>query len=251
MKENKKALVIKFGGSSATNAEGADREYLQSFLTSIEEYLSGFEKIGLIIGGGKRIRLLQETVATNYEKDMIAREAMWEHAETLREIAQEIGLDPVDQVPHSLEELKLLQTQEGRTVTSSWLKDGQSSDTSAILMAEMWLEEGYEALVVILSNVAHIYTADPKKDYLARPIAVSSVQNLVDEKVLSQDKFIPGMSVTIDPVAVSILTSLGDGAPSIFFGDSADVDGVASFLQGEDVESGTVLDPSIKETKYS
>lgn len=254
MQEKQKALVIKFGGSVATNIEGANEHYLRNFFEHLGlDVLSSVDRLGLLIGGGPRVRELQKSVSTNYEKDMIAREAMWEHAESLRTVAEELGLDPTEAVPHSSKELlEMLPDLENKTVVASWLKDGQSSDASAISLAEAWVNQGYEAAVVILSNVAHIFTADPKKDDSAKPISYSSVDQLVKEGVLIDDpsKFTPGMSVTIDPIAVRTLKDMRDEAPTVFFGNSESYDDVRSFLIGESIQSGTILDPAQNNTEY-
>ena len=95
MRNTEKAITLKLGGSEATSAEGANYEYLYSFIDQIANTLNTFDKIGLIIGGGPRIRVLQKTVDTDYEKDMIAREAMWGHAETLSEVASNLGFEKI------------------------------------------------------------------------------------------------------------------------------------------------------------
>lgn len=248
-----RALILKFGGSSATNMEGANTEYLSSFLGGILDLLQAYDRVGVIIGGGPRIRELQKTVETNTEKDLIAREALWEHAEQLRKVAEDLGLETFPNIPHSPAEVHLaLQEQMEKVIAVSWLNEGQSTDASAVFLAEEWKDQGYEAVIVILSNVLHIFTADPKSNPDAAPIQSSSVSLLVKEGVLLNDpeKFRPGMNVTIDPVAVSHLEKQGKKAPAVFFGDSQDITGVRQFLSGENPETGTVLRPDIRQTSY-
>lgn len=252
MRNTEKAITLKLGGSEATSAEGANYEYLYSFIDQIANTLNTFDKIELIIGGGPRIRVLQKTVDTDYEKDMIAREAMWGHAETLSEVASNLGFEKIA-VARSLDEaIALANDDETRVITMSWLKSGQSSDASSILLAREWWNQEYETFIVILSNVLNIFTADPKKNDNTRAIASSSIDNLVTEGVIlnNPDQFVPGMNVPIDPVAISLLQQLGSSAPDVFFGSGNDTEGVLSFLKGRKPETGTVLSTRNKVTAY-
>jgi uridylate kinase len=206
-----------------------------------------------VIGGGPRIRELQNQVKTDYDKDMIARAALWEHAQQLGEVAAEQGWSYVPIVPRSTgEATRLMQTQREFALALSWLQAGQSTDATAILAADIWRERFRDALVVILSNVAAIYTADPKVDRQARPIRAASVDLLVAQGILqnSVEQFKPGMRATIDPVAVNHLQRMGSQAPSVFFGQAQDINGVRQFLLHHQVQSGTYLDPHIPEIKY-
>ncbi|PWU24142.1 hypothetical protein C5B42_00575 [Candidatus Cerribacteria bacterium 'Amazon FNV 2010 28 9'] len=248
-----KALVLKFGGSGATTIEGANVEYLTSFLSSLVDVFSQYERIGLIIGGGPRIRSLQKTVNTDYEKNMIAREALWEHAEQLLDVIIELGLEAVPVIPHSIDEaIQIINLQLGKVVVLSWLKEGQSTDASAIFLADEWQFQGYEATIVILSNVTHIFTSDPKIDPQAKSIQSSNVKALVEQNILVDDPlaFKPGMNVTIDPVAVAHLLEMEDNAPKIFFGDYKDAESVRAFLLGLVPQNGTILSTQCVKTIY-
>lgn len=240
---HERAIVIKFGGSYATTMEGANREYLHSFLAELIGLLQDYQRIGLVIGGGPRIRALQQTVDGDHQKNMIAREALWEHAEDLKSVIEELGF-AAEPVPHDFAAaLETLAHQTSPVVVVSWLADGQSTDTSAVTLAETWQTQGYEAVIVILSNVANIFTADPRVIPDAQPITHSSVQHLVEEGVLLNDPatFKPGMSVTIDPVAVSRLEAMGEKAPSVWFGNGADKEGVKEFIRHGRAQTGTTL----------
>lgn len=252
--ERRPGLVLKFGGSSATNMEGANFEYLRWFFASLNLDLAAlFARAALVIGGGPRIRELQKKGKSDYDKDMIAREALWQHAAQLGQVATEQGLTCLPRVPRSTPEaIALMETQREFALALSWLQAGQSTDTAAIVAAEVWRQRFREALVVILSNVAAIYTADPKLDHQAQPIRVSSINLLVAQGVLqnSPDQFKPGMSVTIDPVAVQHLQQMGRQAPAVFFGHAEDIAGVREFLLRRPLQSGTYLDPHMPATQY-
>lgn len=253
MKE-KKALVIKFGGSEATGMEGARKDYLYDFLQSIgSDVFDTYDHIGLVIGGGPRVRALQANVEGDTAKNLVAREVMWEHAETLRDVANAVGLQTVASVPHSPEEMyDLLNTDKSQTIVMSWLKDRQSSDASSILLLEKWAQEIRTAEIVILSNVAYIFTHNPNEVTTARAIIRSNVNQLVRERVLSDDpnSFKPGDHVVIDPVAVSILVRNNNKQIPLFFSHGNNPGDVGKFLTGEQPHYGTLLHNKYSKTVY-
>ncbi|MEP7166362.1 MAG: hypothetical protein ABI758_00105 [Candidatus Woesebacteria bacterium] len=254
MSAKEKACVIKIGGSGATDMNGASKPNLIALLTEIGiPELSKYSRLALGIGGGPRVRALQATKETDHEKDMVARDVMWEHAEDLLAVAASLGLVTVPGIPHSPEEMMhIARNQKQPVVAMSWLKDKQSSDTSALMLAMEWQRQGYDTELVILSNVLHIFTADPKHDPEARPISRSSVPLLVKENVLIDDpeKFRPGMNVTIDPVAVSHLVRQENEKLDLMFTGMSNGRNVNAFLSGYEPDMGTVLRPSIEQTVY-
>lgn len=248
------AIIFKFGGSSATTMEGTNKDYIRSFFSALKMDLPKlYDRIILVIGGGPRIRALQETVEGDSAKNLIAREALWEHAQALLEVSKEFGWDVTPVVPHSAEEAeKMIASKKDGVMAMSWLRDGQSTDASAVLAARGLQEAGYGVTMVMLSNINRIFTADPKKDPQAKPISVTSVPLLVNEGVFIDDPkaFKPGMHIALDPVAVSLLNGYGDTAPTIFFCHGADTKNTHAYLTGETFHDGTLLDPQQKKTRY-
>lgn len=252
MREN--SLVIKFGGSQATSIEGAKADYLYGFLNSLgTSLLNSYAHIGLVIGGGPRARALQAQVKGVSQKNLVTRQVMWEHAETLADVSRSLGLSTVKDVPHSPEEMDhILRSDKARVVALSWLQDGQSSDASSISLAEIWMKEIHSAQVVILSNVAYIFTNNPNVVATARAITRSNVRQLVKEGVLTDDprSFIPGDHVVIDPVAVSRLVRNENIAIPLYFGHGADPVNVKVFLNGMQTNKGTILNKKYVRTEY-
>lgn len=253
MKE--RALIIKFGGSVATTPDGANKDYLRSFLKGLGlDLLRSYQRVGLVIGGGSRVRALQKGLETDYQKDMIAQGALWEHAQDLLSVAGEVGLETVDRIPHSrTEAYQMVAHQQKPVLAMSWVTTGQSTDAAAVMLSEMWQQRQYKAEIVILSNVFHILTGDPKQDITARPIRSSSVERLVEEGVLidNPDDYKSGMNVTIDPVAVRNLLVMNEQIPSLFFGHANDIASVIAYLLGKIPENGTVLKPTNLSTVYA
>ncbi len=249
-----RAIVIKFGGSAATNEDGANREYLLNFFAALgKDFTKRFAHAAFVIGGGPRVRRLQAQVETQAEKDVVGMQALREHAAQMNEVIRESGFSTEIHVPHDVKSATdLFCRQEEFAITLGGLQIGQSTDTVGVTAAELFAMRGLEAQIVILSNVWRMFTADPRVDESARPIKESNVTTLVQEGVLLDDpgKFRSGMNVTIDPVATSRLQAQKTEAPAVFFGHAEDFESIQRFLRGKKPENGTLLHPSITETIY-
>jgi uridylate kinase len=82
----------------------------------------------------------------------------------------------------------------GRILVASGWKPGFSTDFDAVVLAER-----FQANTVInLSNIAKVYTADPKKDRNARPIDTLS---WAEFRAMVGEGWSPGSNLPFDPVA--------------------------------------------------
>jgi len=91
---------------------------------------------------------------------------------------------------------------EGRVLVAAGWKPGFSSDYDAVLLAERFKAKE----VLNLSNIAQVYTSDPKKDPQAKPLAAVS---WADFRGLVGDEWVPGKNVPFDPVASRRASELG------------------------------------------
>lgn len=255
MNKEHKALVLKFGGSNAVEDNGANAEYLFRFLTAIGvKKLQTYEKLGLVIGGGQRVRTLQMQHDDSTQKDLAARNMLWEHATTLLTVAKMVGLSVDSRIPHDVEEMDhILQTQKHQVLSMNWVKAGQSTDATAMILLDRWARMGYEANMVILSNVTYIYTGDPKIQTDAKPIKFAGIESLISNGVVvnDPDKFVPGMNTTIDPVAVRIYQTLEQYFPLLYFGHSLHPHAVFTFLNGMIPHIGTLVSTGNHEIEYA
>jgi len=237
------ALVFKVGGSMVINEQGANTEYLADCLSPFIDVFSQFDHLAFVIGGGIRVRILQKTVSSDAEKDEVGIRATHEHADQLRQVLLGFGLRPASTIPTSPDEAKQLMAEEPCVVMGG-LQIGQSTDAVAAFAFHRFCQAGYDAQLILLSNVDHIYTADPKKDAQAKPIYSADIDDLVRQRVLINDpqEWIPGMNITIDPVAVGLLqrTRTNRAAP-IFFTGADNAEGIMAFLGQHVTQSGTTL----------
>lgn len=252
MSKTPKALVIKFGGSNAINEQGANLDYLRSFLSHFVDEFSKYEKIAFVIGGGIRCRILQQEVSDKDEKDQVGIQSTWDHASQLREIVAQLGLEPAPSHPHSVDEAREM-LEKYDVLVMGGLQIGQSTDAVAAYAAHRFAQQGYEPYLVVLSNVEKIYDKDPNKKADAKPIRKSCVPTLVKEGVLVDDpqSWVPGMAITIDPVAVNLLQNeQGDQIVPLYFGHGDDWENALHFTKGETLSNGTRLIPQQKQTVF-
>jgi uridylate kinase len=78
-------------------------------------------------------------------------------------------------------------------VASGW-KPGFSTDNDAVLLAERFAAK----VVINLSNIEKVYTADPRTDPTAQPLDAISWE---DFRALVGDEWAPGKNTPFDPVA--------------------------------------------------
>jgi uridylate kinase len=195
--------VISLGGSIVA-PESIDTEYLRDFSGLVRDYLSENEKRRLIIvvGGGGFARLYQKAcrevvpAIDSDSLDWIGIMATRLNAQLLKGIFNELCPQDVVTDPSKAELFS------GRILVAAGWKPGFSTDYDAVLLAERFGAE----LVVNLTNIAKVYTADPKLDPGARPIDTIS---WADFRKIVGDEWVPGKNAPFDPVASRHAAKIG------------------------------------------
>ena len=232
--------VLSLGGSIVA-PEGPDPAFLSSFMALVREHLAvdGERRLILVVGGGGPARLWQRA----YREASLARESGgkaedhdaqdWIGVMATRLNAQLVKallgpLSPQDVVtdPTSLSMFM------GRVLVAAGWKPGFSTDYDAVLLAERF---GAERLLN-LSNIAKVYTADPRVDPAARPIDSIS---WADFRAIVGDEWSPGKNVPFDPVATRKASELG---LEVICAAGRDLDNLRRILDGEDFV-GTRIGP--------
>lgn len=242
----KKALVVKFGGSAAVNEHGIDVDYFHSFFDQLQnDILATFAHAAFVIGGGDRAREVQQKFVKNTDKDEAGIRITQEHAVQLNEVLRSRGISVADTIPKSEKEMKTAITEITTfALALGGMKAGQSTDAVTIAAAELFQESLGEALVVILSNVAKIFTSDPKTHPAAKGIRRAQIGQLIRDGVLFDDQrnWEPGLKSPIDPIAVRKLSRKKGGSfIPVFFGHARDTDNIRRFLLGKKTTDGTTL----------
>jgi uridylate kinase len=196
--------VLSLGGSIVA-PEGPDPAFLAAFKALIVEYLEADPERRLIfvVGGGGPARLWQKAyrevagnAATDSDADWIGVMATRLNAQLVKAALghycpQDVIVDP------TAVELFM-----GRVLVAAGWKPGWSTDYDAVLLAERFDADE----VLNLSNIAKVYTADPRVDPKATPIDSIS---WADFRAIVGEEWSPGKNLPFDPIATKKAAKLG------------------------------------------
>ncbi len=191
-------LVLALGGS-LLRPEESERH---AWLSSLANLLLGCEgSIGIVVGGGAAAREAIELAIGMGENDLatldeIGIAATRVNASIVSQILQDAGLDVLAGIPSDVASaVKGLEAHS--VVVMGGTRPGHTTDNVAIRLAI----EAKAARCLIATNVAYVYSSDPKVDSGARPIesmTLSELQDIVGPPVHGK----AGGSSVIDPIGV-------------------------------------------------
>lgn len=195
--------VISLGGSIVA-PDGVDADFIAAFITLLKEELASEEKrrFILVVGGGGPARRYQQAYRAivqngqDEQADWIGIMATRLNAQLLKAVlgdlcSQDVVTDPSQVGPFV-----------GRVLVAAGWKPGFSTDFDAVLLAERFQADK----VINLSNIAKVYTDDPRKNPEAKPIDSIS---WADFRALVGDDWVPGKNVPFDPVASRHAAKIG------------------------------------------
>jgi uridylate kinase len=229
--------VISLGGSIAA-PNGVDVNFLKNFSSLIRSILEGDSKRRFIfvVGGGGPARqwqnayreIIESTSDTggirDEEADWIGIMATRLNAQLIKAImgewcTQEVVTNPAELAPLT-----------GYVLVAAGWKPGFSTDYDAVLLAERFGAD----MVINLSNIEKVYTADPKTDPSARPIDKIT---WADFRLMTGDEWVPGKNVPFDPVASRHAEKIG---LKVICAAGKNLENLKKILLGEDF-TGTVI----------
>ncbi len=187
--------VISLGGSIIVPGE-VDTSFLSQFNTALRSYLgeNKSRKAILVCGGGAPARLYQQALKAIHP-DVEAEELDWLGIRATHINGQLIKAMFADLCPDSLVINPTGHISfKGQVLVAAGWKPGFSTDTDAVLLAERFGGK----LVVNLSNIAKVYTGDPKIDPDAKPLDAIT---WAEFRQMVGETWIPGKNTPFDPVA--------------------------------------------------
>lgn len=214
--------------------DAVDTAFLKSFYQLIRRWLdeSTGRRVVLITGGGAPARVYQQAYRAVVDRpdvdrqDWIGIAATRLNAALVQAVFSEECSDPVVTDPTADFEWT------GRVLVASGWKPGFSTDFDAVMLAER-----FDAKTVInLSNIAQVYTDDPKKNPNARPLATISWPEF--QKIVGTE-WNPGLNAPFDPVASKKASELG---LSVYVASGKDLPNLDKILRSESF-FGTVIAP--------
>jgi uridylate kinase len=230
--------VISLGGSIIA-PDKVDVAFLRAFRKAILEYLEAEaeRRMILVCGGGGPAReyqgayraVLSEGGRTETEpeaQDWLGIAATRLNAELMRFLFQPLCPERVVNDPTSVVVFP------GRVLVASGWKPGFSTDYDAVLLAERF----QAGRLINLSNIARVYSADPKTDPNAKPLDHLSWAEL---QAMVGKTWTPGSNAPFDPVATEHAARIG---LQVVVAAGRNIDNLKKILNGEPFE-GTTIGP--------
>jgi len=223
--------IISLGGSIIAPNE-PDIEFIKQFVTIIKEYINGNKnrKLIFVVGGGGPARLYQNAAkelrseTSPSELDWIGIMATRLNSQLVKTVFGELCQNDVVTDPTADFDFK------GSILLAAGWKPGFSTDNDAVLLAERFGAKS----VINLSNIAKIYSDDPKKN----PDAVALDSLTWDEykKMVGTD-WTPGKNVPFDPVATKKAAKLG---LKVITAAGRKLDNLKNILEGKEFEGSII-----------
>jgi len=231
--------VISLGGSIVAPQE-PDAAFISSFRKLAVEYLQGSEdrRLIIVVGGGGPARIWQkalrdaagaapDTSEGAMAQDWIGIMATRLNAQLIKAVfgslcPQDVVIDPTA--------VNLFM---GRVMVAAGWKPGFSTDNDAVLLAEKF----GAGEVLNLSNIAKVYTDDPRTNPDARPIDAIS---WADFRKIVGDSWTPGKNLPFDPVATKRAAEL---KLRVVCAAGRDLENLKAILEGRKDFTGTVIGP--------
>ena len=227
--------VLSVGGSIVA-PDKPDTEFLHKFSVTVRKWLAedGSRKLIMVIGGGGPARAYQNAYkdvckesgagVSNDEADWIGIAATRLNAQFVKAVFSDLCPNPVVYDPTAAELFT------GQVLIAAGWKPGFSTDNDAVLLAEKFSGR----LVVNLSNIAKVYTDDPKTNPGAKPIDSISWEDFIK---ITGSEWIPGKNTPFDPVASVRAQKAGI---RVICAAGKDIENLENILNGKEF-NGTII----------
>jgi len=225
----KAPVIISLGGSLIVPKTGIDTAFLRRFKAFIAKRVSKGERFVLICGGGATARQYQKAAKavgqlSREDVDWIGIHSTRLNAHLLRTIFQRLAHMTVIKNP-----LAPPRFREPVLIAAGW-KPGWSTDYCATLLASSL----GATTVLNLSDIDHVYSADPRKDPKARPLEYIGWKAF---RRMVGNRWDPGANVPFDPVAAKMAERIGLEVKMI---EGHSLDEIGKALDGKPFK-GTVI----------
>ncbi len=185
---------------------GPNISFLKKFRKFLlQEFKKGFRFI-IVIGGGKTARAYQKSASQvvrikDYDLDWIGIHATRLNAHLLRTIFEKEAYPVVIDHDPEKEEVQVLRSSNKQLFFASGWRPGWSTDYIAVRLAQKFGTKK----VIIAKDTPFVYDSDPKKNGNAKAIKEISWQ---DYRKIIPEKWTPGLSSPVDPVATRLAEKL-------------------------------------------
>ncbi|MGD9926977.1 MAG: UMP kinase [Sphaerochaeta sp.] len=223
--------VISLGGSIIA-PDKVDHAFLKELNSALKAYLKEDKsrKIILVCGGGAPARVYQNAMreinpdVESEELDWLGIRATHINGQLLKAMFHEFCTDNLITDPTGHINFQ------GQVLVAAGWKPGFSTDNDAVILAERF--EG--RLIINLSNIAKVYTDDPKKNPEAKPLDSIS---WADYRTMVGENWTPGKNSPFDPIASKRAEKMH---MEVVCADGRNIENTMNILYGRKYE-GTII----------
>ncbi|MFP4377831.1 MAG: UMP kinase [Spirochaetales bacterium] len=223
--------VLSLGGSIAV-PDHIDADFIKNFVGVLRDIVkeSPRRKFVVVVGGGKTARRYQQAARDVAESedpdalDQIGIASTHLNAQVMRAACGPLCKDQVFINPTKIVDIA------GSILIGGGWKPGFSTDAVAVYAAER-----LGAMQLInLSNIAQVYTADPKVDRDAKPLERLRWPEMLE---IVGTEWIPGKNTPLDPTAAKRSAEIG---LAVIVADGRDMDNLRRILTGQQFVGTTI-----------
>ncbi|CAI8222533.1 MAG: Uridylate kinase [Methanobacteriota archaeon] len=230
------AIVIALGGSLLSSDNGGSLDSWKSNFTDLMVSISSKIRIVIVVGGGKLARknisiAKKNGISNSFDLDLIGIEATRINAKEIIGFFSNSNLMIDGIIPETIADC-VSYLNENNIVVMGGTVPGHTTDTVAIKMGAKLNSK----LVVIATNVSHVFTSDPRNDSNAKPIERMTLDELGVISGIGKE-ILPGSSFAVDPVGVKI--AIEHNLPLVIL-NGHDVDNLRKALCGESFDGTKV-----------
>jgi uridylate kinase len=225
--------VISLGGSIIA-PKGVDTVFLKGFYGLVEAHLAADpgRKLIIVCGGGSLARDYQAALreiapdARSEDQDWVGIAATRVNGELLRRIFRAWCVEDLVTDPTAVSVFA------GRILLAAGWKPGFSTDNDAAVLAQRFSA----GTVINLSNIAQVYSDDPRKNPAARPLDRVSWGDML---AIVGGEWTPGKNTPFDPTAAKACAA---ARIRVVFAEGRDLPNLSRILEGGDFR-GTTIGP--------
>lgn len=223
-------IVLSVGGSLVVPNGQIDVKFLRGFKKLIEAQVKKGWHFVIVVGGGGTARHYQQAAKqvgklSAEDLDWLGIHSTRLNGHLIRTIFRQIAHLEMFNDPR-----KVPKKWQGKVLVAAGWRPGWSTDYVATMIAKRLGAK----LVVNLSNIDYLYTADPNQDQTAKPIR--AIDWPAFRKMVG-NKWDPGMNAPFDPVASKLAAS---AKMSVILANGKKLANLEKMLLGRDY-SGTVI----------
>ena len=197
-------VIIALGGSLLYNESAVDlKSWKVELIELIRDVIGLGMKIVIVVGGGKLAReniidAKNQGISEKFELDLVGIKATRKNARDILELFSNANISINQKIPRDISD-GVSCFNNSKVIVMGGTVPGHTSDAVAIRMGK----ELESKMVIIATNVTHVYTSDPKFDSNASPIESMTLKELGVLSGVGGD-IQPGSSFAVDPIGVGI-----------------------------------------------